>query len=61
MFKQHTDVLDSTIKVTVSRALTIRDLQPGDVLSDGRIVEGNITGDGGTIISFLANSTEESS
>lgn len=50
--KQHTDVLDSNIVVTIERVTTIDDLQAGDVLTDGRIVEGCVTGDGGTILSF---------
>lgn len=57
--KQHTDVLDSSIEVLVTRALTINNLQPGDVLTDGRIVEGRITGDGGTIISFEPESASQ--
>ena len=49
-----TDVLDNTIEVEVTRNIIVADLQPGDILSDGRIVEGRITGDGGTIVSFKA-------
>ncbi len=52
MNEQTTDVLDSTIEVVITRTVTINQLQDGDVLTDGRIVSGQTTGDGGTILYF---------
>jgi len=47
-----TPVVDSASEITVVRTTQLRHLQPGDILSDGRIVSGVQTGDGGSMVFF---------